>query len=150
MHGAMLSACADPAPSRSPSSAHAISVSAVDRAADQRIDRHHRRGGAGGAAAEAARQRQPLPDAQADTAALAELREQRQRGDAGGVARRVARQAAVVAVDRLDEDAVRWPARKRAVTSSPGMIEREAEDIEAAADIRHGRRSKGGRGDHCV
>ena len=62
-HGAMLSACADPAPSRSPSSAQAISVSTDDVGAEQRIDRDHRSRGAGGAAAEAARQRQALPDA---------------------------------------------------------------------------------------
>src|SRR5215203_28733 len=82
MHGAMLSACAEPAPSRSPSSAQAINVSAVDPP--------------------------PISASTATTAAaaLAELREQRQRGDAGRIARCGARQTAVVAVNRLDEDAV--------------------------------------------
>ena len=54
--------------------------------------------------------------------------------------RRLARQAAAVADDVVDAHAV--PASGRAVTSSPGRVEREAEDVEAARDIRHGRRAR--------
>ena len=63
--GAMLSACADPAPSRSPSSAQAISVSIDALRAEQRVDGDDRRRGARRAAAQAARQRQPLANASA-------------------------------------------------------------------------------------
>ena len=118
MHGAMLSACAEPAPSRSPSSAQAISVSTRRLRADQRVDRHDRRRGARRAAAEAARQRQALADRQRDAARLAELRQQRQHRHAGRVARRLARQTAAVARDVVDR--ARPPAPSVAVTSSPG------------------------------
>ena len=40
------------------------------------------------------------------------------------------------------------PPAKRAVTSSPGALEREAEDVEAAGDVRHGRGGERGDGVH--
>ncbi len=86
----------------------------------------------------------------ADAASFAELREQRQRGDARRVARRVAREPAVVAVDALDDDAVRVAREEPRRDFVARMVEGEAKDVEAAADIRHGGRSKRGRGDHWV
>ena len=62
-HGAMLSACADPAPSRSPSKRTRHQRLERGVRAEQRVDGDDRRGGAGGAAAEAARQRQALANA---------------------------------------------------------------------------------------
>ena len=105
MHGAMLSACADPAPSRSPSSAQAISVSIDDCAPISAST------ATTAAAALAALPPSPLDSGsplrmlQRHPAPFAELRQQRQRGHARRVARGLARQPAAVAVDVLDADA---------------------------------------------
>ena len=85
----------------------------------------------------------PLTIAERHAAALAERRQQRLRRDAGGVARRLARQPAVVAGDGVDVTA---PPVGRARESRrhliAGRVQREPEHVEAARDVRHGRRRK--------
>ena len=144
--GAMLSACADPAPSRSPSSAQAISVSIDALRAEQRVDRDDRRRGARRAAAETARERQALADAsarrraarRASSAAPAPRRPpcSAPRRAAGGRRRRRCRRSRTPDAGQ---------ARRHFVA---GRVEREAEHVEAARDVRHGRGRKGGHRGH--
>ena len=107
--------------------------------AEQTIDRHDGRDRAGGAAAETARQRQAFADGDRHTATLAEDREQRLGGDTGRVLRRIAREAALIAGDLVDAHGPRREARGHLVAR---RIEREAEDVEPARDIRHRRGRK--------
>ena len=144
MHGAMLSACADPAPSRSPSSAQAISVS-TDACAPSSAST-----ATTAAAALAALPPSPLDSGsplrmrQRHAAPLAERRQQRQRRRrppcsappraAGGRRRPGCSRCA------------RRTSAKRGGHFVAGRFEREPEHVEAARDVRHGRRRKGGDG----
>ena len=113
----MLSACAEPAPSRSPSSAHATSVSIGACAPNSAST------ATTAAAALAALPPRPLASGSPLRMVSATPRrspsggQQRLRRDAGGIARGVARQPAGVADDVVDATP---DAAGRAVTSSPG------------------------------
>ena len=121
---------------------------AFERAGDQRLERRvraeqrvhgdDRRRGARRAAAEAARQRQPLADASARRRAARRARVSSACAATPAVLlRRVARQPAAVAGDVVDAHAgVGAEARRHLVAR---RVEREAEHVEAARDVRHGR-----------
>ena len=141
----------------------------VDRRArvGERVDGNHRGRRARGAAAQAARQRQAFADGQDDVSTIAKALEKRLRRDAGGVARRLARQTpaepfekgprgdarriarrlerqtAAVARDLADRDAALTAGGERGRHFVARRLEREAEDVEAACDVRHRRRSEG-------
>ena len=142
-HGAMLSACADPAPSRSPSSAQAISVSSGACAPSSAST------ATTAAAALAALPPSPLDERQPLADASAPRRAARRASSAAPARPRrpccAPRRAA--AGRRRPSMLVDLHARRRA--SARGHLvarrfEREAEDVEAARDVRHGRRRKGG------
>ncbi len=102
-------------------------------------DRRHR---ARSASAETARQRQAFPDRQGHAAPFAERREQRLYRDTCRVLRRVARQATVVAEDIGNADARSRRERRRHLVAR--LVQRKAEDVEAAGDVRDGRGREGG------
>src|SRR5690606_18327919 len=58
----------------------------------------------------------------------------------GRIPGRIEGQPSAIAVDGVDDDArVTWPGRHHVA----GFVEREAEDVETARDVRHGRGSVG-------
>ena len=135
-----------PAPSRSPSSAHAISVSIDARRTEQRVDGDDRRRGARRAAAEAARERQALADGQRHAAPLAERASAapaRRRRPCCARASRGSRPSSPTMSSIVTPDAPVEPRRHLVAR----RVERETEHVEAARDVRHGRRRKGGHDD---